>query len=389
MHILLVEPDYYTRFPPLGLLKLASYHKSLGDTVELVRGERKPEKRPSKIYVTSLFTYAWRPVHRAVRYYRKLFPDTKILLGGIYASLLPEHATMSGAEVYTGLHKEAEKFRADYSLVPGWDGSILFTSRGCIRNCGFCSVPKLEGRPNSLEYSIKHLIYPGHTKIILWDNNILASRNWKAILDELNEIGLKVDFNQGLDARLITDEVAGKLARLKMDVIRVAYDQRATGKSLERAIERLHAAGVRKRKILAYTLFNYTDDPQDFFERVRDQLNWGFVSYPMRFEPLCSLEKNKYVAPKWDRERLNMVARARRVIGYVGAFPPYEGLVKKFDQAENFDEAFSLRPYKRKDQGVSVSVPIHKAAQIPSAYLRTTRKKPRWGGGLDWRRNIR
>src|SRR5216684_3415482 len=75
LHVLLVEPDYYSRYPPLGLLKLAALHRFRGDTVELVRGEKHPLRRPDEVYVTSLFTFAWRPVHRAVRYYKRLFPE--------------------------------------------------------------------------------------------------------------------------------------------------------------------------------------------------------------------------------------------------------------------------------------------------------------------------
>src|SRR5216683_1249459 len=133
LHVLLVEPDYYTRYPPLGLLKIAALHKFRGDTVELVRG----------------------------------------------------------------LIEEAEGLLPDYDLIPQWNSSILFASRGCIRRCGFCSVPKLEGRPSALKYTIKHLVYPGHpkterccerkhhTRVILWDNNILGNNNWRELFSEL------------------------------------------------------------------------------------------------------------------------------------------------------------------------------------------------------------
>ena len=113
---------------------------------------------------------------------------------------------------------------------------------------------------------------------------------------------------------------------------------------MRKAIERLEAAGKRRRDIVVYTLFNYTDDPSDFLDRVKDLLSWGVVSYPMRYEPLTSLAKNRFVSPRWDPERLEMVADARRVMGCAGAFPPYRGLVKKVLKAESFDEAFKLRP---------------------------------------------
>ncbi len=72
-------------------------------------------------------------------------------------------------------------------------------------------------------------------------------------------------------------------------------------------------------------------------------LDWRVVAYPMCYEPLRAPAKNTYVAPGWTAEELEMVARARRVLGYGGAFPPYEGLRQKFARARGFLEAFSLR----------------------------------------------
>ena len=143
--VLLVEPEYYSRFPPLGLLKLATYHRNKGDEVMLVRGQvdfRKERKdkpfrgSPDLIYVTSLFSYSWRPVHRAVKYYTKKYPQSKLVLGGIYASLIPEHAATSGADkIHIGLHNEAEPYIPAWDLIPEWDSTILFASRGCVRKC--------------------------------------------------------------------------------------------------------------------------------------------------------------------------------------------------------------------------------------------------------------
>jgi len=349
MHVALVEPSYYTRYPPLGLLKLSAYHKKRGDTVELLKGTRKPVKQPDRVYVTSLFTYAWKPVHESVKFFKSLFPSASLTLGGIYASLLPNHARLSGAdEVHVGLFEEAEELLPDYSLVPRWNRSILFSSRGCIRKCGFCAVPELEGELGSIKSTIKHLIYPGHTGVVLWDNNILGSPNWIHVFRELHELGLNVDFNQGLDARLITQDVAEKIRALRVRMVRLAYDYLENEPFLEQAIRVLKKAGIRGRDILVYTLYNYTDSPEDFFQRVRSLLNWGVVSYPMRFEPATSLEKNQHVGPSWSREDLEMVADAQRVIGNMGAFPPHEGLRKKFSEAVSFHEAFELRPPKKR-----------------------------------------
>jgi hypothetical protein len=380
-HILLVEPNYYTRFPPLGLLKLSTYHKNLGDTTEYVRGEVKPKKRPNLIYVTSLFTWAWKPVHSAVKFYKKLFPHVKIILGGIYASLMLEHAKKSGADkIHIGLFHKAENLMPDYDLIPEWDGSIIFSSRGCIRQCKFCAVPKLEGKPHNLKYSIKHLVHQKHKRIIFWDNNILACNNWREIFDELIELDLKVDFNQGIDARLITDEVAEKLKKMKFDLLRLAYDNIALRICVKKAIDILDKHGISKRKIIVYTLFNYEDDsPEDFWLRVKDLLTWGVCSYPMRYQPLDSLEKNIYISPKWSKEEVNMVQTARRVLGIAGTFPPYKGLVKKIQKARNFYEAFSLYPLS--DKKVR---PLEKLSN--KNYIHNVTH--RWGGDLDWRSGI-
>lgn len=305
---------------------------------------------PKLILVSSLFTYSWRPVHQAVDHLRELYPKAEIQLGGIYATLMPEHAALSGAEVHKGLRMDVERYRPDYSLTPDWDSSILFGTRGCIRKCAFCAVPRLEGKTWGPAEGIKDLVHPDHRKVVLWDNNILGVPNWREVIDELRELDVEVDFNQGLDARLITEEVAQKLAEVRIRPIRMAYDIPNERKALERAIPLLEAAGFRRRAMIVYTLYNFTDNPDEFLKRVIDLLDWGVVSYPMRYEPLNSLVKNRYISPHWTVRQVEMVARARRVMGYGGAFPPYKPLLQKLKNAESFEEALSMRshPLERK-----------------------------------------
>jgi hypothetical protein len=349
MHVLLVEPVYYTRYPPLGLLKLASYHKLKSDTVELVRGCQIAAQTPDRIYVTSLFTYAWKPVHEAVAYYKEAYPRARVILGGIYATLMPGHAALSGAdELHSGLFEEADNLLPEYSWVPNWHQSIVFSHRGCVNRCPYCAVPIMEPTNGPIRVkSIRHLIAPGHTKVVLWDNNLLGATNWRDLIAELKEVGLPVDFNQGLDARRITDEVAYEFRGLRVDPVRMAYDVSTEKKALERAIPALERADFKLRNMIVYVLYNFQDSPEDFLNRICDLMEWGVVAYPMRFEPLDSLKKNQHVGLKWTAEELEMIARARRVIGYGGAFPPYEGLRKKFLEARNFEEAFTLRPIRR------------------------------------------
>jgi len=330
-------------------LKISTYHKNIGDTTELVRGLKLDiEQEPDIIYITSLWTWAWKPVWKAIWFYSKYFPEAEIWLGGLYASLMPEHAALSGIRpdhILRGVFDKVEDLLPDYNLVPEWNkkvgASIIFSSRGCIRQCPYCAVPRLEGYLNSTKSSVKHLIWPDHKKVIFFDNNFLANPNWERIVDEIEELDLAVDFNQGLDARLINEDVVRRLTKLKIELIRLSYDYRGMREHVKKAIRLFNAHGIDGRRILVYALYNFTDSPQDFFERMKDILTWGAVCYPMRYQPLNTLRKNSFIAPKWDPVRLEAVQRARRVIGYGGAFPPYEGILKvKVEKCKTFDEAF-------------------------------------------------
>lgn len=84
--------------------------------------------------------------------------------------------------------------------------------------------------------------------------------------------------------------------------------------------------------------------PRRLFGRGKRPNDLGVVAYPMRYQPLEPCVKDSHVSPNWSKEQLEMVAKARRVIGYGGAFPPHEGLKKKVLNARSFEEAFSLRP---------------------------------------------
>jgi radical SAM superfamily enzyme YgiQ (UPF0313 family) len=95
---------------------------------------------------------------------------------------------------------EAERHGPDYSLTPDWESSIMFATRGCTRKCAFCAVPRLEGKTQGSVERAGDLVDPRHRKVVLSDNNILGVPHWQDIVEELRELGLEVDFNQGLDA---------------------------------------------------------------------------------------------------------------------------------------------------------------------------------------------
>ena len=171
-------------------------------------------------------------------------------------------------------------------------------------------------------------------------------KHFKLICKQARENNIRLDFNQGLDSRLITEEVAIRIREMKVPTVRLAYDSNDIKFPLEKAVNLLKEVGINGRRIIVYCLFGFLDTPEDFRNRITDLIEWGVVAYPMRYQPLEKCRKDSYISSNWEPEQLEMVARARRVVGYGGAFPPYEGLRRKLINANNFDNAFSLNPLK-------------------------------------------
>ena len=363
MKTLLVEPDYYTKYPPLGLLKIGKLEERKWNEVRLVRGLQNDSNfKPQKVLITSLFTFTWKPVHDAIDFYHDKFPNAEIIVGGIYATLMPQNIKeyFPYVKIHSGLVLEAEGVLPAYYLLKqvdrwkDWKKSIVFTTRGCIRKCPFCVVPKIEGKMKETKFSILPLIHPNHNEVVIWDNNFLASPFAKNILIELRDGGYRADFNQGLDARLMTEEFAGLLADVKSPSIHMAYDWPWEGPCVSKAINFLANAGYRKKDLIFYVLHNFYDfkyekgdTPADFFHRIRDLMERGASAYPMRFIPLDSLTRNGFVSPLWTAEQLEMIADMRRVMGYAGTFVPHKGIADKIISAYDFKDAMQLLPERK------------------------------------------
>jgi len=347
MKAILIEPKGSYKHVPVGLLKIAAYLSKNGHTVYLHRCNEKGYTSVGhfdRAYVTSLFTWEWREVWEAVRW-AKLHAD-KVILGGIYASALPEHAEKSGAKVHRGLLWELEDIRPLYELVPNCDYSIVHASRGCIRSCKFCIVPKIEGKLKEKK-SIRHLVHPKHHKIILYDNNILALKNWNNIYKELRIMNKLVDFNQGIDVRLIDQKIASQISKLRLHAdeyisVRIAFDDIRYKKHFIRGAEYLLDAGIHPRRIMVYVLYNFKDTPEDFFERIRIISSYGMVAFPMRYQHIYlpeALEKDSYVGEHWTKRDLAIVEDFIWKYGRGGSIPPY--IYEHFEKSKDFYEAFA------------------------------------------------
>ena len=331
MNILLVEPLFpvpdksrnHKNFLPIGLLKLASYHRSRGHTVKLARGNKELEFQPEKIMITSLFTYWSEYVWGSVQFYRDLYPDAEIVVGGIYASLMPEHCKLSGCDrVFTGVHKSAEKYPPAYDLVKV-DYQIIHTSRGCVRQCTFCGARQIEP-----EFTFKKSIRKEirKKKLVFYDNNLLANPFVKDILLELVELRKEkkvalCESQCGFDGRMLTPELAQLLKQAGFQYPKIAWDgPYSQHQEIKRQIDMLVDARFDHRDLSIFMLYNW-ELPFEEMERKRLKCwEWKVQISDCRFRPLdrisdCYLPRLKqtsedyYIHPGWTDAKVKQFRR--------------------------------------------------------------------------------
>ena len=213
----------------------------------------------------------------------------------------------------------------DYGLYPGVDFSLGFTSRGCPRRCPWCIVPIKEGdiRPVARIYEFWNR---QDRKILLLDNNLLAADSWQQTMEDLINEDLEVDFYQGLDIRLVNEETADYLARLRTRQLRFAFDDIALEKAVRRGIKILLDRGIRSRKLSFYVLVGFGSD-NTALERMKLLHSYNLDVYPMVYkgpdgkEPEIAKESMKRIRSTigiegllWHGSRRN-INKFLRVVG--------------------------------------------------------------------------
>lgn len=347
-NILLVEPGYKTKYPPLGLMKISTYHKMKGDRVTFVKGCSKKtlDEYWDRVYISTLFTYTWAETVRTIQFYSEgLFGfSRKIFVGGIIASLMPDDLfNATGVRPVEGLLNDTLKIDQDDDIIiddlpPDYlildqvkpfvysytDSYIGYSTRGCIRNCDFCAVSKFE--PKYVPYKnigrmIKHIdeLYGKKQNLLLMDNNVLASNCFDIIIDDIKAAGFVkgatfgptkrkrvVDFNQGLDARLLTEAKMKRLSEIPLVPMRIAFDDIKLKDTYIKAVRLAHKYG--QKDMSNYVLYNHEDTPDGFYERlsINIDLNEEFAekaaqgegvktviySFPMRCIPIGAKTRN-------------------------------------------------------------------------------------------------
>lgn len=216
MKIGLIDVDGHN-FPNLPLMKISAWHKAQGDSVEWYQPTISGHM--DKVYMSKVFSFS--PNY-------PYFIDADVVeQGGSGFCIRYEN----GKEIYDkskdmNLPYEIEHIYPDYSLYPQYtkDTAFGFMSRGCPRGCDFCHVKTKEGLV-SVKVADLDEFWNGQKNIELLDPNTLACRDWKDILQQLIDSKAKVDFNQGLDIRMMTDEKAEMLSQIKLKAIHFAWDR--------------------------------------------------------------------------------------------------------------------------------------------------------------------
>ena len=365
-NILLVEPGYRNKYPPLGLMKLAQYHGPNGknDNVRFIKGEDQSIRDTpwERVYITTLFSFEWDRTARSIDFALELVGGQahRVFVGGIAASLMHDayiaQPRWRGVRFIKGLLGDApalslqldpfedelyaedvdgtpiEDLVPDYSILdhieyeyPVLDAYFSYASRGCVRKCAFCGVPALEGAQrdtNSLRGVVEGVarLYGEKRDLILMDNNVVASANFRDIMSEIIDLGFergaklkrgryelqrRVDFNQGVDARILCRDpmYLRELSRIALKPLRIAFDHLGLKKPYAQAIRFAADAGIRD--LSNYMLYNFHDSPADLFERMRlnvtlnEELGIRIFSFPMRYQPVTRPDRG-HVGKNWN-----------------------------------------------------------------------------------------
>jgi hypothetical protein len=274
-------------YPNLVLMKLSAYWKSQGAEVTL------NSCRPADHVFISVVFSANMPKARKIQ---------RALGGSIGGSGTGDYSVV--------LPPEIEHICPDYSLY-GLDYSMGFTSRGCCRNCSFCIVPAKEGKTQEhspLDEFVRH------QKVVLLDNNFLASPLWREKLQGMIDQKLKVDFNQGLDIRLVNEDKARLLAELSPPYLRFAWDSMGLKPEIKRGIRLLRDAGypINRNRIGFYVLTGYDATPKQDLYRL-DYLHK--LNINTHVQPFVKNRENNRLS-RWGNSP--MIWNKCRFSGYTG-----------------------------------------------------------------------
>lgn len=263
MRIGLIDVDSHN-FPNLPLMKLSAWHKSQGDTVEWYDPLFHSIGEPlDKVYMSKVFSFS-----EDFKY--GINAREVIKRGSGYAISLVDGKEVFDKSKDKDLPFEIEHIYPDYSLYPELtkDTAFGFTTRGCPRGCPFCHVESKEGRKS---YKVANLseFWRGQKNLVLCDPNILGCKDHLELLQQIVDSKAKVEFNQGLDVRLINDKNLELIKKIPMKYVHLAYDRIREKDVVEEKLKQFKdATGWGHQKVMVYVLVNFETTLEEDLHRI-------------------------------------------------------------------------------------------------------------------------
>lgn len=290
MRIGLIDVDS-TRFPNLALMKLSAYHKAQGDEVEWYNAFS-----PTYDIVYKAKVFSFTPD------FTEAINAHKVIIGGTGYEI----TLVDGREQFRSmgnLPDDVEHFYPDYSLYGITDTAYGFLSRGCPRGCSFCHVAPKEGKRC---YKVADLseFWNGQKNVVLCDPNILACPDHEALLTQLADSKAWVDFNQGLDIRLMTKRKIELLNKIKIKEIHFAWDRYKDGRIILPKLK-LYAENCKKKhshNSIVYVLVNFDSTFEQDLERIYTLRELGYWAYVMIYDKAHCHQRYKALQ-RWCNNR--------------------------------------------------------------------------------------
>lgn len=273
MRIGLIDVDGHN-FPNLALMRISTYHKARGDTVE----------------------WWWTDfVHYDIVYMSKIFSDaystdvpepinaSKVIKGGTgYAISLSDGVETFDKAKDPELPPDIERCLPDYSIYHQFDFAVSMTSRGCPRGCSFCHVAMKEGRCSKKVANVSDF-WDGQKEIKVLDPNITACAEKRDLFKQYLETGARIDFTQGLDIRLLNDEDISDINQMRIGTLHFAWDNPADDLAMK--FDNFASAFRRKSNIgTVYCLTNFNSTMEQNLYRIYTLRDMGYDPYVMIYD---------------------------------------------------------------------------------------------------------
>lgn len=268
MRIALIDVDGHN-FPNLPLMKLSAWHKQNEDQVEWYDPLTAWLNPPDRVYMSKVFTFTPDYPHPVCA--------GEIIKGGT------GHEYPSGGKP---LPEEIEHIYPDYSLYPELcrDTAYGFLTRGCPRGCDFCIVKEKEGQKSHKVADLSEF-WNGQKNIVLLDPNMFACKDWKNLSQQLIDSKAWIDFSQGCDIRIMTEEKEKYIKRMKIKQIHFAWDRyQDKDMIVPKFREFKDITGWEKRKLSVYVLVNFNTTHEQDLERIYTLRELGYWPYVMVYK---------------------------------------------------------------------------------------------------------